>query len=199
MSEDQQTSGINSNTAKLFVGDILSSLKRTRGIRDDAKEKIRPELEEEVETRTRLYKAAESAGLPLLALKLEVGRQKLDWENELRKKAKEEAAGEDTLELADMIKEVLGDFASSPLGDAAVKAAGGDNEADLRGTRQKEREDLRKAQAAENLKGMSADSAKKDKAKRGGRKPKAGTVPLVGDDDGTAPKTGSEHDTAGLH
>lgn len=194
---EEQTNGIDSTSAKRFVGEILSAWKRTREIREDAKDKIRPELEDLVEHRTGLYKAAESAGLPVEALKLEVKRQKLDWENEIRKKAAEQAAGDDTLELADMIKEVLGDFASSPLGSAAVKAASGDDEPDLRGKAQKDREAQRQADAEQNLSGMKASSAKKDKAKRG-RKPKGG-APLVGGDDGAAPKTGADHEAAGLH
>lgn len=201
MSEEQQTNGLDSTTVNRFAGEIFQSWKRTRDIREEAKEKIRPDLENEVEHRQGLYEAAENAGLPLSALKLEVGRQKLDWENELKKKAREAKAGEDIVDLADMMRELLGGekgLSGLPLGEAAVSAAS-DGEADLRGNRQREREAQRQADAEANLGGMSADSAKKDKAKRAGRKPKAGAVPLVGEDDGTAPKTGSEHETAGLH
>lgn len=155
---EEQTNGIDSTSAKRFVGEILASWKRTREIREEAKEKIKPDLEDQVEHREGLYEAAESAGLPLLALKLEVGRQKLDWENEIKKKAREEKAGTDTVDLADMIKEVLGeDFAGLPLGEAAVKAA--------------------------------TQSAKEPKKKR---TRKAKGAPLVGDDDGAAPKTGAD-------
>lgn len=181
MSEDELSNVIDSTTAKRWAGEILGSWKKSRDIREDAKEKIRPDLEFESEHRQGLYEAAEAAGLPLNALKLEVARQKDDWENELRKRRREEKAGDDILELADQIKEVLGDFAALPLGQAAVKAAapekkkgrgkkaavalvgedkgakpktGPDDEPDLRSAGQKDKEAQRQADAEERLKGI---------------------------------------------
>lgn len=175
---------INSTTAKRFVGDILRSWRRSREIREAAKEEIRPDLEDQSEQREALYKAAEDAGLPLLALKLEVARQKDDWENDLKKKLREAKAGSDTVETADAIREALGGekgLAGSPLGDAIVRAApkqsakkaggkkgaqlvgedtgaapktGADDDSDLRGDRQREQEALRKAETEERLAGM---------------------------------------------
>jgi hypothetical protein len=172
MSEDSALSnGIDSTTARRFAGEILTSWKRSRELREDAKEKIRPDLEHEVERRTGLYEAAESAGLPLNALKLEVARQKLDWENELRKKAKEAKAGDDIVEIADFIKEALGDFADSPLGSAAVSAA--------------------KASKA----GKTAKSEKAPKEKAAAGKARKAKVPLVGEDTGAAPKAGADDES----
>lgn len=165
---EETTNGINSTDAKRWVGEIEKL--------DAEAEAYRAELRER---REGLFTRAEEAGLPIASLKLEVWRRAQDR----KRKRKEEAAGTDRVDLADMIREVLGDFADSPLGGAAVKAAvdssppkkrgrkpkggaplvgedtgaapkTGDDDDDLRGTRQLEKEALRKAETEERLSGM---------------------------------------------
>jgi hypothetical protein len=121
---DDQGEIINSTSAKRFTGELLASWQRTWEIREASRIKIEPELADESEARVGLYAAAEKAGLPLIALKLEVARRK-DEIAAARANAKREAkAGSEIADQAHAIREVLGDFAGTGLGSAAVKAAG---------------------------------------------------------------------------
>lgn len=184
MSEESNV--ISSTVAKRWAGEILASLAKTDDIRATYRDKMKPELEFESEHRQGLYEAAEAAGLPLNSLKLEIARRRDIMKAEQKIAEREDAAGDDIVELADQIKEVLGaDFAGFGLGAAAVKAAGekpkkeakpkkaakggalvgGDNGGkpktgadvisdDIRSTRQKEKEEIRKAEAEERLAGI---------------------------------------------
>lgn len=153
---------INETDARRWVSEIerideeILSIK----MRNAAEQKACKERKKET------FERAEAAGLPLTALKLELFRRDLD-----RKRSERESeAGEDKVELADMIRTALSDFAALPLGGAAVKAAGIADDGDLRSTAQKDREAARKAGAEANLSGM--------KKPRG--RPRKDKTPLAG-------------------
>lgn len=171
------TSAINSTDAKRWVGEIEKLDEEILSI------KMRNAAEQKAvkERKKSCFERAEAAGLPMEALKLELFRRDQDR----KRKERESDAGEDRVELADMIRTALGDFANLPLGGAAVIAAAAapkpkrgrpkkrgvelageddgqppmtgadDDEHDLRSDRQKEREALRKAEAEERLAGMT--------------------------------------------
>lgn len=171
--EGEGSNVINSTDAKRWVGEVeridkeILSIKMTNAAQVKAAK----------ERRSECLDRADAAGVPKDALELELKRRALDRE----RKNLELGAGFDQVELADMIREVLGDFAALPLGQAAVKAAspekkkgrskkaavalvgedkgakpktGADGEPDVRSTRQKDKEALRKADAEERLKGI---------------------------------------------
>ena len=167
---EAEASAINSTAAKRWVGEILSSWKRSQEIRDRAKEEIRPDLEDEAEQRKGLYDAAGAAGLPRVALKLDVARQLDDWNCERKKKKREEKAGSDIVEVADEIKAALGDFAGTPLGGAAVARGGSDgDDEDLRGEQQRKREaeklaDMKTPEEGKKARGKKRSAALDDLA-----------------------------------
>lgn len=169
--EGEGSNVINSTDAKRWVGEVEKLDGEAEAYRADLRER-----------REGIFERAEAAGMPKAALKLEVWRRAADR----KLKRKEEAAGGDQKELADMIREVLrkalgDDYAGLPLGEAAIEAAapskkkgrgkkaavalvgddkgakprtGADGEPDVRSTRQKDKEALRKADAEERLKGI---------------------------------------------
>lgn len=81
-----------------------TAMRECKSIREDIKE---------------IYSEAKDAGVPVAALKAEVKLRELDAEKE-KVVAGLEAEDADSLE---MIREALGDYASLPLGRAAVDAA----------------------------------------------------------------------------
>jgi hypothetical protein len=124
------------------------------------------------ERKAEAFERADAAGVPSAALKLELFRRDL----ERKRKAKEADAGVDKVELADMIRAALGDFAGLPLGGAAVAAAkdfvDGVNASGLTVT-------------------MTADGKSVTVGGKRGR-PKKGAAPLVGNDTGAPPMTGAD-------
>jgi hypothetical protein len=106
---------INSTDARRWVSEIERIDEEILSI----KMRNAAEVKGAKERKKATFERAEAAGLPLEALKLELFRRDLDR----KRKDRESEAGEDHVELADMIREALGDFADSPLGKAAVEAA----------------------------------------------------------------------------
>ena len=108
---------INSTDAKRWVGEIekldeeILSIKMRNAAEQKAVKKRKKSC----------FERAEAAGLPMEALKLELFRRDQDR----KRKERESDAGEDRVELADMIRTALGDFAALPLGQAAVETAEG--------------------------------------------------------------------------
>ena len=111
------TNAINSTDAKRWVGEIEKLDEEILSI------KMRNAAEQKAvkERKKSCFERAEAAGLPMEALKLELFRRDQDR----KRKERESDAGEDRVELADMIRTALGDFAALPLGQAAVETAEG--------------------------------------------------------------------------
>lgn len=113
--EPGQTNGFDKDVLKAFVDQIdglkdeISStmgtaMRECKGYRDDIRD---------------VYASAKDKGIPIKALKAEVALRDLD-----RQKAKIIAGLEDDDEQSlEKIQEALGDFASSPLGEAVLKEA----------------------------------------------------------------------------
>ena len=166
------TNAIDPTTAQRFVGEMDRCDEELLTLRGEYMQRCKAVRERKADW----VEQAEAAGLPRSGLKVELKRRDLAR----KIKTLETDAGEEVVETADMIREALGDFAALPLGGAAVEAASGkaaptkgkggkggkaplvgqdkggkpktgaDDDADLRGTRQKERE----AEVAGQLGGM---------------------------------------------
>ena len=159
---------INETDAKRWVGEIERIDEEILSI----KMRNAAECKAAKDRKTTAFECADAAGVPTSALKLELKRRDLE-----RKKAALEAdAGADQVDLADMIREALGDFAALPLGGAAVDAAktfvdgvkASGNTVTITGG------------------GKSVTIGGKARGKPG-RKPAKSKVPLVGNDDGSDP------------
>lgn len=117
----EATNMIDETKAKRFVAEIEKCDAELLGLKMEYAAKAKAPRDRKSDW----IQQARDAGLPIEALKLELKRRDLDR----KQQALVDDAEEETVDLADQIREALGDFAGTGLGGAAVKAAEGETPA----------------------------------------------------------------------
>jgi hypothetical protein len=142
---DKATNGFDPKTAKQFLGDI----NRLEAEMESKKGEYMAWCKRQRELINGIYDRAKDSGIPKRPLKAYVKRAVLLK----RADAIVDVLEEDDQDLFEQLEEALGDYKDTPLGQAAMKAAGDEDEEDLRPRHLRQREKDRQAERDEALDG----------------------------------------------